>query len=180
MSETSSPVVWLPESRLPELTKDLLWQDWVLERGSMTVRLQGCYPDVRVELLAQGLASPWEDEAGVLGLAPGEPAWVRQVSLRSRDSVLLQARTVVPGWAPGNAWHELQGLGTRPLGDLLFRMPDIGRTDFEVAWLARWAEPGAFELPRPRLARRCVYERRGCRLLLTERLVLPGLADPAA
>lgn len=184
MSEIPSPAGWLPESRLPELTKDPLWQDWLLERGSMTVRLQGRYPDVLVELQLQGQAVPWGDEARALGLPPGEAAWLRQVRLCSEGRVLLQARTVVPGWAPGNAWHELQGLGTRPLGDLLFRMPDIGRSAFEVAWLARWTEPGdgvtdPGRAEGARLARRCLYTRRGCPLLLTERLLLPGLDCPA-
>lgn len=178
--------LWVPESRLHELTTDARWRDWLLERGSMTVRLQSRYPEVRVDLESQGLAAAVrDDEAQALRLAPGGGAWVRQVTLRCGAQVLLQARSVVPGWAPGNAWHELEHLGTQPLGHLLFSMPDIARSPFEVAWVSSWPslggsspQPSALSDGRPRLARRCVYGRRGCALLLTERLWLPGLDGP--
>lgn len=187
MNPPPAAVHWLPESRLHELTHDAHWRSWLLERGSMTVRLQSCYAEVRVEVESQGLAPVLGDEAQALGLGSGldtaRRTWVRQVTLWCGAQVLLQARSVVPGWAPGNAWHELAHLGTQPLGHLLFSMPDISRSPFEVAWVAAWPAPQGSDRPRagedaPRLARRCVYERRGCALLLTERLWLSGGGHP--
>lgn len=183
MTPPPADVLWLPEARLHELTPDAHWRSWLLERGSMTVRLQSCYAEVRVEVESQGLATVLGDEAQALGLDPARRAWVRQVTLWSGAQVLLQARSVVPGWAPGNAWHELEHLGTQPLGHLLFSMPDISRSPFEVAWVPSWPDLRGSDRPRagedaPRLARRCLYGRRGCALLLTERLWLSGAVEP--
>lgn len=181
---TFKGTAWVPETRLHELTTDARWRDWLLERGSMTVRLQSRYPEVRVDVEYQGLAAARDDEARALGLASGVGAWVRQVTLRCGAQVLLQARSVVPGWAPGNAWHELEHLGTQPLGHLLFSMSDISRSPFELAWVSSWpfSRDSVSSLAgddRLRLARRCLYGRKGCALLLTERLWLPGLDSPA-
>lgn len=170
-----------PEARLAELGLGDALADWVLERGSMTVRLQGRYPSVEVVVERQDLVPAPADEAASLGVPRGAPVWLRQVRLHCRGELLLQARTVVPGWAEGNAWHELQHLGTRPLGDLLFRMPDIERSPFELAWVSRWPDAaGALHDGPPRIARRCLYRRRGWPLLLTERLWLPGVDDGAS
>ena len=83
---------------------------------------------------------------------------------------LLQARTVIPDWSPDNPWSELQRLGSRPLGEILFRNSGLERSEFEFTlgpgWRAPETPPGSDQL-----ARRCVYRRLGAALLLTERFL---------
>lgn len=72
----------------------------------------------------------------------------------------IAARTCIPGWGPDNPWCEVQQLGDRPLGELLFELGDIERGPLRFARLGADA--------RAPHARRCVYRRAGAVLELTE------------
>ena len=98
----------------------------------------------------------------------------------------VYARTVIPDWTARNPWAEVQRLGRHPLGELLFRLPDLQRSGFE--WSQGWTWPHADHWtghasaptrPEP-LARRCVFALEQAPLLLTEVFLdLPG-SDPTA
>ena len=92
---------------------------WLLDRGSLTARLQ-CLGAFSVHLLTQKLAIPTSDECAVLGLARGRLAWVREVVL-SVDSVpAVFAHTALPVAPRGPLTRWLARLGSRSLGALFF------------------------------------------------------------
>lgn len=142
--------------------------DWLTERGSMTQRLRRCAPDTRVTVEHEGVVQPWPDEAERLGLAPDLSAWVRVVALKGAGRVLLRARTVIPGWGPDSPWAVVQRLGRQPLGELLFTTPGLQRSAFEFArTCGLWSVDDTCGWP----VRRCVFQRDGAPLLLTEALI---------
>jgi chorismate--pyruvate lyase len=162
--------LWHPASALPRLTASAELQSWALERGSLTRRLRERWADTRVQVLSEALTPPLPHEALALGLAADEAAWVRCVVLRGGERPRIYARTVIPNWHPQNPWAEVQALGEQPLGELLFTLPDLLRSDFEWALNAPWPEALAqASADQPEvLARRCTFVRGHAPLLLTE------------
>jgi chorismate--pyruvate lyase len=129
---------------------------WLNERGSLTQRLRDAFGPVTVERLFEGARGA---EAAA-GLAEGRPVWERCVRLVAAGRPRIAARTCIPGWGPDNPWCEVQQLGDRPLGELLFELGDIERGPLRFARLGADA--------RAPHARRCVYRRAGAVLELTE------------
>jgi len=165
---------WVGPDDLGQLTDSPEARSWLTERGSLTLRLRQRHPGLAVRVLDEGPGHLLSDEAQRLGLAPGSPAWVREVTLHEHDLELVAARSVIPHWSPDNPWYEVQRLGTRALGELLFSDPALERSGFEFQLGAGWRQSD--DTPaEPRLARRCLYRRHGAALLLTERfLQLPA------
>lgn len=161
---------WLSPQQLGQLTNAPEARSWLLERGSLTLRLRRQYPGLEVRIVREGLDPLLPDEAIRLALPTLSQAWVREVTLHDGSLGLLQARTVIPDWSPDNPWSELQRLGSRPLGEILFRNSGLERSEFEFTlgpgWRAPETPPGSDQL-----ARRCVYRRLGAALLLTERFL---------
>ena len=147
---------WLPACRLADFTPTAQALSWLTERGSLTARLRLHWPDLAVELQGEAHEPPWPCELDRLGLPAESLAWVRRVTLHQAGQALVQARTVIPAWSQANPWHEIERLGRRPLGELLFQQTDLERSDFEFA-----RTPSGW-------ARRCVFRRQGAPLLLTE------------
>lgn len=137
---------------------------WLQEPGSLTVRLARRWPDVAVRVLSEGLARPHPDEALRLRMGADALAWVRCVQLVGGGAVRLRARTVIPHWGHANPWADVQLLGTRPLGELLFGLPGGQRSGFE--WCSEAAPAGGAVW-----SRRCVHTHQGAALLLTETFV---------
>ena len=72
----------------------------------------------------------------------------------------LLARAVIPHWGPDNPWAPVAVLGATPLGELLFALPGLERSEFEWSTTLSWAPS--------RWARRCQFDHQGTPLLLTE------------
>lgn len=164
------PTLWHPEAELPRLCPDAPSRDWLSERGSLTERLRQQWGDVAVQPLQEAHTPPLPHEATRLGLAPGAHAWLRCALLVCQGRPRIYARTAIPGWGPHNPWAEVQRLGRQPLGELLFRLPDLQRSGFEWTRTGDWPHAGhwlAQDTPAP-LARRCLFVRSGAPLLLTE------------
>lgn len=141
---------------------------WLREEGSITARLRQANPDLTVMVLREGLLPIRSDEAQGLGVEPTTTCWVREVLLHQLDKRLVHARTVIPDWGPQNPWQALQGLGQRPLGEVLFQLPDVARSALEFAVMAPVApQPWAATL-QPRPARRRLHRQQHAALLLTE------------
>lgn len=170
---------WLPEAELHRLSTDADHCGWLTERGSLTQRLRAQWGEVAVQVNTEGPAVPLPHEAQRLGLPLTASAWVRSVSLLCRGRPRLQARTVIPAWAPHNPWAQVQHLGRQPLGELLFSLPDLQRSAFEWAADLPWpdAAPGQAPVGPGSLARRCVFVRADAPLLLTE--LFPGFGEQA-
>ena len=145
---------------------------WLISRDSLTARLRAHTRAFRVKLLYQGLGHPLPDECALLGIRPGTRAWVREVLLCDGDKPLVYAHSVLPAPALRGAWSLFAGLGTRPLGEVLFTDPAVLRHALHFKALsarhplfrrlASHATASRLE------ARRSLFHRRGRGLLVTE------------
>lgn len=121
--------------------------DWLNDQGSLTLRLADAgADDFHVQLLVQQSQPAREDEATALGILAGEPVWTREVLLHTAGAPRVFARSVAPLASVSASKIDLQSLGTRSLGLLLFSNPKVARGPLEIsqypsAWLPSfWAE----------------------------------------
>jgi chorismate--pyruvate lyase len=149
--------------------------DWLLDRASLTLRLQQLCPGgFRVQVLSQVRDTPRLDEAQVLGMQPREMAIVRQVLLLCDGNPWVYARTVIPVTSLRGKLQRLAGLGTRPLGGVLFADPGMRRGIVELAELlpghAVYAAATGHMRQRPAAiwGRRSVFRMSGKPLLVSE------------
>jgi chorismate--pyruvate lyase len=175
LNPTSRATRWKPHrcfqrSRLPV---DLC--DWLLDRASLTLRLQHLCPgEFRVQVLSQVRDLPRLDEAQVLGMQAREVAVVRQVLLLCSGTPWVYARTVIPVTSLRGKLQRLAGLGTRPLGGVLFADPGMRRDSVELAEIlpghAVYAAATDHMQQRPAVVwgRRSVFRLSGKPLLVSE------------
>ena len=115
--------------------------DWLCDQHSLTARLEAAGNcDFAVEVLYQGVKEARTDEAAALNLSSREPVWVREVLLHTRGAARVFARSVAPLRLLEQSSLDLQHLGTRSLGELLFGTSNISRGTLEIslypaAWL---------------------------------------------
>ena len=112
--------------------------DWLLDRESLTLRLQQLCPGkppcgFRVQVLSQLQTVPRLDETQALAMQPREMAVIRQVLLLCGKQPWVYARTVIPASSLRGKLQQLTGLGTRPLGGVLFADPGMRRGMLELA-----------------------------------------------
>lgn len=108
-------------------------RDWLSESGSLTLRLTALAAgDFSVRPLLENWQTLRDDECASLGLAPGSVGWVREVFLCGHGEPWVFARSVASREALEALQLDLQHLGTRPLGHLLFSDKAFGRSPFEV------------------------------------------------
>ncbi len=74
-----------------------------------------------------GLKRPNLDEYALLGLAPGTHAYVRDVLLLCNDIPVVFAHSVLPYPSLRGGWNGISKLGSRPLGQALFKDHRIQR-----------------------------------------------------
>ncbi len=158
------------------------WRPWLAYRGSLTRRIVEHAGAMRVEVVAERVRFPNEDEHAALGRPRHRAAYVREVVLHARGRPVVLAHTVVDARDLAGAWRSLRTLGTRPLAQVLFRDSTVRRFAFEYArvdprhplW-KRARRLFARDLPTLH-ARRSRFTRRGRPLLVTE-VFLPELLD---
>jgi len=127
-----------------------------------------------VQVLSQVRNTPRLDEAQVLGMQPREMAIVRQVRLLCDGNPWVYARTVIPVTSLRGKLQRLAGLGTRPLGGVLFADPSMRRGIVELAELlpghAVYAAATGHMRQRPAAiwGRRSVFRMSGKPLLVSE------------
>ena len=175
----SAPPAWQALDEAAAAGLPAAMRPWITLSTSMTARLRASVQSaVRVELLRHGPGTLHEDERGCFEGTPAQ-GQVREVCLHCAGRPLLAARTVhvsarlaqEPGFA---------GLGTRPLGDLLFgdgaqacwsRREFTGLGAASPLWpLVQRCAPGT---PSPCWARRSVFWLLGEPLLVTEIFLPP-------
>ncbi len=161
---------WLPEAAIASFGLERALTGWLLERGSITARLRREDASIGVRVLDEGLREPLPDEAARLGLLPGQTAWVRCITLSGDSGDRVYARSVIPNWSAGNPWHEVQQLGTQPLGELLFSDKGLWRSPFELRRLHNGPHASLWKNSPAAApwARRCEFRRAGAPLLLME------------
>lgn len=165
---------WLTADQLPA-PLDPLQHDWLyIDKGSLTRRLTmlagGAFS---VTPLHEGWQALRDDECAALGVAPGSQGWVREVYLRGHGEPWVFARSVAARSALLASGFDLQRLGSRSLGELLFSDQAFARGPLEArrypdAWLP--AGLGQSQL----WARRSCFSRGPLGVLVAE-VFLPAL-----
>jgi chorismate lyase len=173
------------------LLNDTLWQPlplcgdprlrrWLVDRGSLTRRIQHRCGEFRLDVLSQRSRIIRPDERSVISLKAGVQCLEREVSLNCDGTPVVFAHSVVAPHALKGPWRLLVGLGSRPLGAALFADPRIERQPLRFRQLnARHllhqracrllnARPGTL------WARRSVFVLCGSPLLVTE-VFLPAI-----
>lgn len=133
-SMSSSP--WLPATALlPPLPQAPQQHDWLLDQGSLTRRLTALSADqFQVQVVQEGWQSLRPDESTALGLPESSRGWVREVLLCGQHEPWVFARSVAGEQALKHSGLDLQRLGERPLGELLFCSPGFQRGPLELCF----------------------------------------------
>ena len=154
---------------------------WLLDPASLTHRLrQACDGPIRVQVLGQAHVRPDPSEAALLGMDRNAYALVRQVRLLCDGRPWVFARTVIPVTSALGPLRHLTGLGSKPLGAVLFGDRSMRRGEVELARLTvghRLFATATGELsaaPDAIWGRRSVFWISGGALLVSE-IFLPGL-----
>lgn len=132
---------WLEQQSPLADSADPLTRDWLFDQGSLTRRLTRLSVDhFSVTPLYEGWQPLRDDECACLGLAPGSEGWVREVYLRGHGQPWVYARSVAARSALQQGGLDMEALGSRSLGELLFCSPGFARQAIEVchypaAWL---------------------------------------------
>jgi chorismate--pyruvate lyase len=153
---------------------------WLMASGSLSARLAHTGSVFSVQVLGQGRAPLRADEAGALGLGALRVGYTREVLLRVDGQPVVFARSVTAHHHADGAWRAVQGLGTRPLADVLFRRSGIARQPLSYKRFQRgspmqrhviraWSGgTGAQVFDTALRARRSVFLRQGAALLVME------------
>lgn len=125
--------MWRTSYRLNRAQLPEPWRDWLLDRSSLTLRLQRtCSGQFHVEVLSQRMEPPMLSESRALNRPPQELALVRQVRLHCDNQPWVFARTVIPLPSLHGGLRQLALLGNKPLGAVLFADPTMQRSAVEV------------------------------------------------
>lgn len=175
----TGPTRWYDaSSRLPGWLPDPV-RPWVALTSSMTCALRQRVGDaLQLEVLRDETGAFLPDEA--LALGTGKlGGHVREVVLGDGQRPWITARTVYTRYLPGQR-HSLSGLGSRPLGELLFARGSPRWTRRECTTIRRDAalQPlvrrAAGCIQEACWARRTVFLHEGHRLLVTE-IFMPAM-----
>lgn len=109
---------WLPDEAPPPAPGVA---EWLMERGSMTIRLETYCPQIIVQRYREGFfpASTLVEEGLLLG--HGDRLWLREVVLYGNGQPWLSARTVMLEQSLDGEAQRVMTLGDMPLGRWLFR-----------------------------------------------------------
>lgn len=100
---------------------------WLRDHGSLTQRIQQRCANFSVRKLCNGLARIAQDESALLGIAPQQLAWSREVFLYADDQPVVFAHSTCAARHLRGAWQAVRELGNKPLGALLFSHPQVVR-----------------------------------------------------
>jgi chorismate--pyruvate lyase len=101
---------------------DVAWLPWLLHQGSLTSALMEFSSErFRVRVLSQHWARPLARESRLLGVDYHLAARIREVELLCNEEVVVFARSVIPLALFRQEPHTFQGMGSQPLGHLLFK-----------------------------------------------------------
>ncbi len=157
-----------------------VYRDWLIDKGSLTWRLQLRAKNFKVKPLKVMNAQPQVDEALLLGFAQNQLALLREVQLMEGALPVVFAHSILPHRSLSGAWLGLRRLGNKPLGATLFSNPKVKRTPLMFKKLARHhtlyqrATTHLETKPITLWARRSVFILGNAQILVTE-VFLPGI-----
>lgn len=157
-------------------------KNWLLDRGSLTERLQHLYGGAfHVELLSQHWGRASVDELKILGLNSRDRVMVREVLLWGGGSPCVFARSILPQRSLKGRLKALLTLDTRPLGAWLFQQNDLIRGPIEVTQCRPSADlPARLREAPPSWGRRSLFFVDGQPLLVAEVFLAPLLGQITA
>ncbi len=100
---------------------------WLRDRGSLTRRIRQHCTHFAVRGVRSGLARIAPDESALLGIAPKQLAWSREVFLYADGRPVVFAHSALASRHLRGAWSAVRMLGNRPLGGFLFAHPLVER-----------------------------------------------------
>ncbi|MGQ4276766.1 chorismate--pyruvate lyase family protein [Pseudidiomarina sp. E22-M8] len=106
-------------------------RDWLLDPASLTAKLKARTTQFAVQLLGQHQVPLLADERRWLGHQ--QSGVVREVILWCDHKPWIFARSVFPMQALAQQQLRLDDLGNKPLGEHLFKQPDLTRSAVEVS-----------------------------------------------
>ncbi|MDD8060560.1 MULTISPECIES: chorismate--pyruvate lyase family protein [Shewanella] len=166
---------WFSPQKIDSLPDNQL-KDWLLAPGSLTQRLKSHCHQFEVKVLGEHLLSPLEHEFP----SHNEPVWIREVLLCLDGTPWVFARTLIPQNILHTQSHHFQGLGTRPLGEVLFTSPDITPGDIEVAQFETCGRLAALATSLEQHVTSRLWGRRRYFNLLDSQLIVSEIFLPAA
>lgn len=153
---------------------------WLLDRGSLTRRIQLRSQRFEVTLLALRPGPATRDERALVDSGSHGSCALREVALTGDGVAVVFAHSVAARRALRGPWRLLLTLGTRPLGAALFADPRVVRKPLHFRQIRQGHElyrkacsqlAGA---PARLWARRSLFVFHGSRLLVTE-VFLPAI-----
>ncbi len=153
---------------------------WLRDRGSLTQRIRSRCNAFSVRPVRSGLARIAFDESAVLGLGPHRRAWSREVFLYADSQPVVFAHSACAQKHLRGPWGGVAGLGSKPLGELLFTHPLVERRPLHYKALHphhplyRSAAVVLGDAPGRLWARRSLFLLHGAPLLVTE-VFLPAV-----
>lgn len=156
------------------LTGSAPYTEWLRDRGSLTRRIKECCQFFSVRPVRSGLARVAYDEAALLGQPHDRNAFSREVFLYADGKPVVFAHSACAPVHLRGTWSAIRGLGSHPLGELLFSHPQVNRQPLHYKAL-RFNHPlyhSAIavlgDAPPKLWARRSLFILRGAPLLVTE------------
>ena len=153
---------------------------WLRDRGSLTQRIQQRCTYFAVRGVRSGLARIALDESALLGIAPLQLAYSREVFLYADDQPVVFAHSALAREHLCSAWSAVRTLGNKPLGALLFAHPLVERKPLHYKALRNThplylhAAKVLSDPPHRLWARRSLFYLHDAPLLVTE-VFLPGV-----
>jgi len=158
------------------------YRPWLLDRGSLTRRIQMRCTAFSVRHVRQRNDMAMPSERRMVALKHHARALLRDVFLYCGETPMVFAHSVLPAASLHGAWQSLGRLGDKPLGAMLFSNPRVRRTPLRFKKLNprdalyRFASAVLPEPPASLWARRSVFTLQGKPILVTE-VFLPGILE---
>ncbi|WP_024644668.1 chorismate--pyruvate lyase family protein [Pseudomonas syringae] len=171
--------VWLQREQMSDSPEPVIL-DWLFNQDSLTRRLDRLSDGgFSVFPLFEGWQPLRSDECSALDLPPNSEGWVREVHLRGNGCNWVFARSVAARSALQDGGLNMDRLGARSLGELLFSDPAFARGTLEVCRYPADGLPAAeaaSQWPTTLWARRSRFSRGTLSVLVAE-VFLPALCD---
>ena len=170
-SQKPYPCIWRSYKRPMCHTIPRHWQAWLQDKGSLTQRLiHASDGHFSVRVVSNRWGIPSQSEAEALMLKPRQKAIIREVELLCHNQVWVCARSIIPHSTLRGRLRQFKNIGTKPLGALLFKHPNMIRGALEVTSLQQ------VNSHQQHWARRSVFYLDGKGILVTE-VFMPPMAS---
>jgi chorismate--pyruvate lyase len=170
---------WQTETLVKETMVPVSLHKWLFNKGSFMLGLnQAGVHDAEIAVIQEGWHVPDEDEADLLGMK-GSEAFIREVLIKSPAQDWMLARSVFPKETLTGELKALANLQNQSLGSIIFKDPNLKRTEFTVSLIhgdTVWQQNVApyFKQASQIFARRSQFFSNNKTLLLTE-IFLPDI-----